>query len=112
MKDLLQPVIASFHLTGTREHVQKQLDRHVNACDFGAMLVLFDPEGPLRRGDEIGFTAAKHAYRSKSKEIDWIEDGGLTEADRVRLIAHRTAAVTSAFAASVGLAIFAMLMVL
>ena len=112
VRDLLQPAIASFHLAGTRDQLQKQVDRQVNACDFGAMLVLFDPEGALRRGDEIGFAAAKHAYRQKAKEVAWIEDGGLTDSDRVRFIAHRSAAVTSSLVASIGLAIFTMMMVL
>jgi len=112
VRDLLQPAIVSFHLAGTRDQLQKQVDRQVNACDFGAMLVLFDPEGALRRGDEIGFAAAKHAYRQKAKEVAWIEDGGLTDSDRVRFIAHRSAAVTSSLVASIGLAIFTMMMVL
>ncbi len=112
VKEMLQPAIASFHLASTREHLQKQVDRHVNTCDFGAMLVLFDPEGALRRSDEIGFGAAKQAFRNTVKEMTWIEDGGLTNPERVRLISHRSAAVTSSLMASISLAIFTMLMVL
>jgi hypothetical protein len=104
MRELLQPSLSSFHLAGTRERISKQVDRHLATCDFGAVLLLFDPEGAARRGDEIGFAAAKHAYINKSKEVAWIENGGLTEPVRIRNIAHRTAAMSSALLASVGIA--------
>ncbi|HVJ42529.1 MAG TPA: hypothetical protein VM639_13580 [Dongiaceae bacterium] len=105
MHEMLQPSLSLFHLAGTRERVAKQLDRHLTACDFGAVLLLFDPEGAVRRGDEIGFAAARNAYAHKAREVAWIENGGLTDPMRVRVIAQRTAAVGSALMASAGIAV-------
>lgn len=105
MHELLQPSLSLFHLASTRERIAKQVDRHLKACDFGAVLLLFDPEGAARRGDEIGFAAARNAYANKAKEIAWIENGGLTNPARVRLIAQRTSAVGSALMASAGIAV-------
>jgi hypothetical protein len=94
-----------FHLASTRERIAKQVDRHLTACDFGAVLMLFDPEGGARRGDEIGFRAARNAYANKAKLVAWIENGGMTEPMRIRHIAQRTAAVGSALIASAGIAV-------
>jgi hypothetical protein len=105
MHDLLQPSLELFHLASTRERVAKQVDRHLTACDFGAVLLLFDPEGATRRGDEIGFMAARNAYSNKAKAVAWIENGGMTEPMRIRNIAHRAAAVGSALMASAGIAV-------
>jgi hypothetical protein len=105
MHELLQPSLNMFHLASTRERIAKQMDRHLTACDFGAVLLLFDPEGAARRGDAIGFTAARNAYANKAKVVAWIENGGMTEPMRIRHIAQRAAAVGSALMASAGIAV-------
>lgn len=112
LRESLQPSLNLFHLASTRERIAKQVDRHLNACDFGAVLLLFDPEGAARRGDEIGFAAARKAYAHKAREIAWIENGGLTDPMRVRTIANRTAAVSSALMASAGIAVLTLVTLL
>lgn len=112
MRELLQPSLTSFHLASTRERISKQVDRHLSTCDFGAVLLLFDPEGAARRGDEIGYAAARNAYKHKAKEVAWIENGGLTATVRIRNIAHRTAAMGSALMASVGIAVLTLITLL
>jgi hypothetical protein len=112
MHELLQPALSMFHLVSTRERIAKQVDRHLTACDFGAVLLLFDPDGAARRGDQIGFAAARNAYANKAKAVTWIENGGMTESTRIRNIAQRTAATGSALVASAAIAVLTLVTLL
>ena len=75
-------------------------------CDFSGLALLFDPSGPYRRSDSLGFTAAKRAYAALRREERWLEQGGLTHPARTRLIGQRAAAIASAFVASAAVAAY------
>jgi hypothetical protein len=109
---ILAPALAAFHHTATRADAEKQMRRLAKDCDLAGLALVFDPEGPNRRADELGFTAAQRAYAHLLREEQWLEDGGLTAPQRTQLIGQRAAAVTSAFIASAAVAaysVFAML---
>ena len=75
-------------------------------CDLAGLALVFDPEGPNRRADELGYTAAQSTYQHLLREEKWLEEGGLTAPERTRPIGQRAAAVTSAFIASAAIAAY------
>jgi serine/threonine protein kinase len=103
---MLRPALASFHHATARADAEKRMLKLGKECDFSGLALLFDPSGPYRRSDDLGFTAAKRAYAALRREEQWLEKGGLTSPERTRLIGQRAAAVASAFVASAAVAAY------
>ena len=103
---MLAPALKSFHHATARAEAEKRMHKLGKECDFSGLALLFDPSGPYRRSDSLGFTAAKRAYVALKREEKWLEQGGLTHPSRTRLIGQRAAAVTSAFVASAAVAAY------
>jgi hypothetical protein len=100
--EMLQPAIAAFHNNEIRQHAADEMARHAADCRFDEMLLLLDPEGPLRKGDTNAFANAMQEYAELERERAWLRNGGLTEVSRVRAAAQRAAAVTATLVASAG----------
>ena len=103
---MLKPVLNSFHHAEARKDAERRMNKLAKECDLSALALLFDPNGPYRRADSLGFTAAKRAYVALKREEQWLEQGGLTNEARTRLIGQRAAAIASAFIASTAIAAF------
>lgn len=103
---MLAPALASFHHATARSDAERRMHKLGKECDFAALALLFDPNGPHRRSDSLGFTAAKRAFVGLRQEERWLERGGLTNPIRTRLIGQRAAAMTSAFVASAAIAAY------
>lgn len=103
---MLAPALNSFHHATARADAEKRMHKLGKECDFSGLALLFDPSGPYRRSDDLGFTAAKRAYVSLRREEQWLEKGGLTNPARTRLIGQRAAAVSAAFLASAAIAAY------
>lgn len=110
--EMLEPVIAAFHNTGMREHLKGEMEKHAKDCRFDEMLLLLDGEGSLRKADNDGFAAAVQEYAHLERGRAWLANGGLTETNRVRAIAHKAAAMTSTLASAAGLAAYGLFAVL
>ncbi len=106
MMTMLAPALAAFHHAATRAQAEKQMRSLAKDCDLAGLALVFDPEGPNRRADELGYTAAQKAYQHLLREEKWLEEGGLTAPERTRPIGQRAAAVTSAFLASAAIAAY------
>jgi hypothetical protein len=104
--EMLEPVIAAFHNTGMRDHIRKEIDKHAKACRFDEMLLLLDGEGSLKKADNDGFAGAIQEYANLERGRMWLAGGGLTDTARVRGIAHKVAATTSALACTASLAAY------
>lgn len=104
---MLMPALADFHHAAARADAEKRMVKLAKDCDFAGLALLFDPSGPYRRSDDLGFTAAKRAYVALEREAKWLDKGGLTHPSRTRLVGQRAAAITSAFAASATIAAYA-----
>jgi hypothetical protein len=103
---MLAPALNSFHHATVRADAERRMHKLGKECDFAALALLFDPNGPFRRSDSLGFTAAKRAFVGLKQEERWLEKGGLTNPARTRLIGQRAAAITSAFVASAAIAAY------
>jgi len=103
---MLTPALNSFHHATMRADAERRMHKLGKECDFSGLALLFDPSGPYRRSDSLGFTAAKRAYAALKREEQWLEQGGLTHPDRTRLIGQRAAAIASAFVASAAVAAY------
>ncbi|HEX6119792.1 MAG TPA: hypothetical protein VFZ03_10125 [Dongiaceae bacterium] len=103
---MLAPALGSFRHARARADADKRMHKLAKECDFAGLALLFDPNGPYRRSDDLGFTAAKRAYAALRREEQWLEKGGLTKPERTRLIGQRAAAVASAFVASAAVAAY------
>lgn len=103
---MLAPALAKFHHTATRAAAEKQMRVLAKECDLAGLALVFDPEGPNRRADELGYTAAQRTYAHLLREQEWLEKGGLTHPQRTQPIGQRAAAVTSAFIASAAIAAY------
>lgn len=103
---MLTPVLNSFHHATTRADAERRMHKLGKECDLSGLALLFDPNGPYRRSDSLGFTAAKRAYAALKREEQWLEQGGLTNSARTRLIGQRAAAIASAFVASAAVAAY------
>jgi len=103
---MLAPALNSFHHATVRTDAEKRMIKLGKECDFAGLALLFDPSGPYRRSDDLGFTAAKRAYAALRREEQWLEKGGLTHPERTRLIGQRAAAVSAAFIASAAVAAY------
>lgn len=112
MLALLAPALAQFHHAATRAAAEKQMRALAKDCDFAALALVFDPEGPNRRTDELGYTAAQRTYAHLLREQKWLEDGGLTHPQRTQPVGQRAAAVTSAFIASAAIAAYSVFVML
>lgn len=104
--EMLEPVIAAFHNAGMRDHIRKEIDGHAKNCRFDEMLLLLDGEGSLRKADKDGFALAIQEYANLERGRSWLTNGGLTDTSRVRGIAHKAAATTSALACTLGVAAY------
>lgn len=93
--DFVAPVVDSLRNRKLRERARKGLDR---AVDNGSLVELVsavdDPEA--HRRDTEGFNAAKQEYQRISREITWLEQGGLTAPRRVAETAGSAASAVSA----------------
>jgi hypothetical protein len=103
---MLAPALNSFHHATARADAEKRMHKLGKECDFAGLALLFDPSGPYRRSDDLGFTAARRAYAALKREEQWLEKGGLTSVGRTRLIGQRAAAVSAAFIASAAVAAY------
>ena len=103
---MLAPALNSFHHATARADVERRMHKLGKECDFSGLALLFDPSGPYRRSDSLGFTAARRAYVALKREEKWLEQGGLTHPVRTRLIGQRVAAIASAFVASAAVAAY------
>ncbi|MEZ5830512.1 MAG: hypothetical protein R3D05_04990 [Dongiaceae bacterium] len=103
---MLVPALNSFHHAAVRADAERRMRKLGKECDLAGLALLFDPSGPYRRSDELGFTAAKRAYVALRHEERWLEQGGLTNPQRTRLIGQRAAAVAAAFVASAAVAAY------
>lgn len=109
---MLAPALAKFHHATTRADAEKRMRALAKDCDFSGLTLIFDPQGPFRRADQLGYAAARRAHLQLLREQKWLEQGGLTHPNRVAPIGQRMAAMTSAFIASAAVAaysVFAML---
>ncbi len=100
---MLHPALEQFHNRAVRAEVERQMKKHSANCDLVALASLFEPEGPSRKQDSVGFTRARRAYSAAGQYADWLEAGGLTNSIRVKAIASRAAAGTAAFMTSAAL---------
>lgn len=103
---ILTPALASFHHARTRAQAEKEMRAYARDCDLAGLALVFDPEGPSRRADDLGYTAAKSTYQHLLRERKWLEEGGLTHPLRTQPVGQRAAAVTSAFIASAAIAAY------
>jgi hypothetical protein len=103
---MLAPALNSFHHATARSDAERRMQKLGKECDFSGLALLFDPSGPYRRSDSLGFTAAKRAYVALKREERWLEQGGLTHLQRTRAIGQRAAAIASAFVASAAIAAY------
>ncbi|WP_119302208.1 protein kinase family protein [Dongia deserti] len=103
---MLIPALSCFHHATARADAERRMHKLGKECDLAGLALLFDPTGPHRRADSLGFTAARRAYVALKQEERWLENGGLTNPNRTRLIGQRAAAVTSAFIASAAIAAY------
>lgn len=103
---MLAPALETFHHATARADAEKRMQKLGKECDFAALALLFDPSGPYRRSDSLGFAAAKRAYQSLKQEESWLEKGGLTNPARTQVIGQRAAAIASAFVASAAVAAY------
>jgi hypothetical protein len=103
---MLTPALKCFHHAAARAEAERRMHKLGKDCDLLGLALLFDPNGPNRRSDRLGFTAAKRAYMALKREEQWLEQGGLTNPERTRLIGRRGAAISSAFVASAAVAAF------
>lgn len=110
--EMLEPVLTAVHSNNTREQMRDELARHEATCRFDEMLLLVDPDGPMRRADNAGFAAALQEYAGLEQGRIWLQNGGLTETGRVRAAAQRAAAVTACLICSASLAAYGVAMTL
>ncbi|HET6157910.1 MAG TPA: hypothetical protein VFE34_06170 [Dongiaceae bacterium] len=103
---MLAPALNSFHHATARADAERRMRKLGKECDFAGLALVFDPNGPYRRSDSLGFAAAKRAYVGLKREEQWLERGGLTNPARTRLIGQRAAAIASAFIASAAVAAY------
>ena len=106
VETMLAPAIAKFRHTKTRTDAEKRMRVLSKDCDFSALALIFDPHGPHRRADDLGYAAARRAHAQLLHEQKWLEEGGLTHPNRVMPIGQRMAAMTSAFIASAAVAAY------
>jgi hypothetical protein len=103
---MLTPALNRFHHATARADAVRRMHKLGKDCDLSGLALLFDPNGPYRRSDSIGFAAAKRVYMALKREEQWLEQGGLTNPERTRLISQRAAAISSAFVASAAVAAY------
>lgn len=110
--EMLDPAVDTFnHITG-RDKLRKQLKRLGGFCDFPGMLDLVDREGSTHRSDEQAFHRAQRLFAAYTRDIKWVEEGGLTDPRRVKPVAQRAAALTAGFIASAIIAGYSVMMTL
>lgn len=103
---MLVPALTCFHHAASRTDAERRMRKLGKDCDLLGLALLFDPNGPARSADSLGFAAARSAYVALKREEQWLENGGLTNPVRTRLIGQRVAAVASAFVASAAIAAY------
>lgn len=95
---LLEPVIQSFHNRPFREDLIAQVEAIAAAGDLMALLKALD-DSQARRGDQVGFDQARALHQDMTREIAWLDEGGLTDPEFVRNVGRQVAAVVSTLAA-------------
>ena len=94
----LEPVIQGFHNRPYREELIAEVEATAAEGSLARLVqVLDDPKA--QRGDELGFQQAQVLHREFTREIDWLEVGGLTDPNHVRQTARQASAVLSTLAA-------------
>ncbi|MCG8593716.1 MAG: hypothetical protein MI785_04995 [Kiloniellales bacterium] len=98
MAVLLEPVIQGFHNRPYREELIAEVETTAAQGSLDQLLkVLDDPK--VQRGDQLGFQQAQALHRAFTREIDWLEAGGLTDPAQIRRTASQVTAVLSTLAA-------------
>lgn len=110
--ELMKPVVESFHRIQTRSELANKLEQLAARSDFVQMAELLDEDGPFRRVDIDGFEQAQKVYAELEQQAQWLEDGGLTDPQRIQASARVSSAISAAFLASGVLAAFTVAMVL
>lgn len=94
----LEPVIQGFHNRPYREELIAEVEATAAVGSLAQLVKVLD-EPKAQRGDELGFQQAQVLHREFTREIDWLESGGLTDPTHVRRTARQSSAVLSTLAA-------------
>ena len=101
---LLAPLLATLHERAARQKVEEAMAEAVAQGDLRSLATVVDDRAARLR-DEAGFRQARADYAGLSKEIAWLEGGGLTSEGRLRGTAQQTAAIAAGCLASCALLI-------
>ncbi len=94
------PVIESFHSREIRQTLALELQAAVDEGDLYRLALAMD-DGKQRQDDERGYEAACAEYAALSRELTWVEQGGLTKPQFVYGKSQQIAAVVAGCLASI-----------
>ncbi|MEX0758293.1 MAG: hypothetical protein WD100_01820, partial [Tistlia sp.] len=104
------PVIESFHSREIRQTLALELQASVEAGDLYHLALAMD-DGKLRKEDDSGFANATAEYSAVTRELAWVEQGGLTRPQFVFAKSQQIAAVVAGCLASLTVLVMTMLYV-
>lgn len=96
------PVIESYHSREIRQTLALELQAAIDAGDLYHLALAVD-DGKLRQEDQQGFAAAQEEYAAVTRELAWVEQGGLTKPQFVFGRSQQLAAVIAGCLASITL---------
>ncbi len=103
-RQLLSPVVETFHNRETRELVNRRLDALVEGGNLSLLVANVD-NIQERLQDTTGFAAARTAFGNLAREVAWLMGGGMTNQKYVRRSAQQSASVVSSILAGTALVI-------
>ena len=95
-------VIESYHSREIRQTLAQEMQAAVDSGDLYRLALALD-DAKLRSQDQNGFAAACSEYAAVTRELSWVEQGGLTKPAFVFERAQQISAVAAGCLASVGL---------